>query len=362
MNRNYFFVIFVFLLFGVGIIGCVPKKNTFENGFIKDSNMLIGKEAAEETSWVLQNKQNSLKTGGVEEHGDLKVSNGKIIDKNGNSLVLKGMSSHGIVWFPNFINKHSIQMTKENGANVFRVAMYTEEYGGYTTGENEKQNSKKIMYEAVDNAVSLDMYTIIDWHVLNDANPQKHKAEAISFFDEVSKKYANNPAVIYEICNEPHGVSWKNDIKPYAQEIISIIRKNSPNAIVIVGTNTWSQDVDEASEDLLDFDNILYALHFYSGTHKLDDFKPRIEKAIANRAVVFVSEWGTSDASGNNGNYFDEAEKWLSYLDEKEIGRINWSLCDKGESSAAILSGSDPEKWSANDLSNSGKFVFGKFK
>jgi len=362
MNRNYFFLIFVYLLFGVCIIGCAPKKNTFESGIVKDSNTLVEKEVTEETSQVLQDVQNPIKTGGVEEHGNLKVLKGKVVDKNGNSFVLQGMSSHGIVWFPNFINKHSIQMTKENGANVFRVAMYTEEYGGYTTGENEKQNSKKIMYEAVDNAIGLDMYAIIDWHILNDANPQKHKTEAISFFDEVSKKYANNPAVIYEICNEPHGVSWKNDIKPYAQEIIPVIRKNSPNSIIIVGTNTWSQDVDEASEDLLDFDNILYALHFYSGTHKFDDFKPRIEKAIANGAAVFVSEWGTSDASGNNGNYFDEAEKWLSYLDEKEIGRINWSLCDKGESSAAILNGADSAKWSENDLSESGKFVFGKFR
>ena len=75
-----------------------------------------------------------------------------------------------------------------------------------------------------------------------------------------------------------------------------------------------------------------------------------------------MTEWGTSDASGNNGNYFDEANKWLDYLDEKEISRINWSLCDKNESSAAILSGANPESWNENNLSESGKFIFNSLK
>lgn len=341
-----------------GIIGCTPVKNSYEKGFISTENTSV-KSVESET----ENTENDRDYGdGVIKHGALKTQNGKIIDKNGENVVLKGMSSHGIVWFPKFINKYSIEKTKEYGANVFRVSMYTEEYGGYTTGENEKQNSEKLLYSAVDNALSLDMYTIIDWHILSDANPMKHKEEAKAFFDSVSKKYAGNPAVIYEICNEPHGVTWKNDIKPYANEIIPIIRKNSPEALIIAGTNTWSQDVDEASEDLLEFDNIAYSFHFYAGTHKLDNFKNKIEKALSKGATVFVTEWGTSDASGNNGNYFDEANKWLTYLDEKEISRINWSLCDKNESSAALLEGANPENWSEKDLSESGKFVFKSFK
>lgn len=299
---------------------------------------------------------------GVKAHGALKLLGTQLVDKNNSPVVLKGMSSHGLVWFPDFAKKYSIEKTKEFGANVFRVAMYTEEYGGYTTGANEKANSKKILYETVESALSLDMYVIIDWHILNDNNPQKHKAEAAEFFNEVSLKYADNPGVIYEICNEPHGVSWKNDIKPYAEDIIKVIRKNSPNAVIIVGTNTWSQDVDEASGDKLGFSNIMYAFHFYAGTHELDNFKPKIEKALSDGAAVFVSEWGTSDASGNNGNYLDKAQKWLDYLDSKGISRVNWALCNKDESSAAIVPSANAASWGQNDLSVSGKFVMESFK
>lgn len=300
--------------------------------------------------------------GGVSAHGKLKLDGTNLIDENGEKVVLKGLSSHGIAWFPDFLNLHSIAVTKAYGANVFRVAMYTDEFGGYTTNAQAMEYAESLAFNAMDNAVSLDMYTIIDWHILSDNNPQLHKSDALAFFDKVSAKYAGNPAVIYEICNEPNNVSWKYDIKPYAVEIINVIRKNSPDAVIIVGTNTWSQDVDEASFDLLDFDNIMYAFHFYAGTHTLESFKPKIETALKNGAPVFVSEWGVSAANGNDSLYIDEAQKWLCYLNEKKISWTNWSLCNKNETSSALKINANPIDWNYDDLTDSGKFVFYNLK
>lgn len=313
--------------------------------------------AAASAGAALAQKSSSREADGVSAHGQLRLEGTQLVGEKGETVVLKGMSSHGIAWFPEFIDEYSVKAVKSYGANLFRVAMYTEEYNGYTTSEEAKANNKALLYKAVDNAVKNDMYTIIDWHILQDNNPQTHKAQAIAFFDEVSKKYADNPAVIYEICNEPHGVSWAGDIKPYAEEVIRTIRKNSPNSIIVVGTNTWSQDVDEASKDKLDFDNIMYAFHFYAGTHTLDSFKGKIEAALANGAPVFVTEWGTTQSSGDGGVYIEEAEKWLDYLNEKNISWANWSLCNKAEDSAALKSGADAADWGYDDLSESGRFV-----
>ncbi len=55
--------------------------------------------------------------------------------------------------------------------------------------------------------------------------------------------------MIYEICNEPNnGTSWK-EIKSYAKSVISTIRENDKKAVIVVGTPTWSQDVDQAAAD-----------------------------------------------------------------------------------------------------------------
>lgn len=92
----------------------------------------------------------------------------------------------------------------------------------------QQERSLELLEKGVDICIKLDMYVIIDWHVLNPrATPSKYTNEAKSFFETVSKRYAKYPNVIYEICNEPNGgASWSSNIKPYAEKIIPVIRKN----------------------------------------------------------------------------------------------------------------------------------------
>ncbi|MBQ4796798.1 cellulase family glycosylhydrolase, partial [Pectobacterium versatile] len=108
------------------------------------------------------------------------------------------------------------------------------------------------------------MYVIIDWH---SHSAENNRSEAIRFFQDMARKYGNKPNVIYEIYNEPLQVSWSNTIKPYAEAVISAIRAIDPDNLIIVGTPSWSQNVDEASRDPINGKNIAYTLHFYAGTH-----------------------------------------------------------------------------------------------
>lgn len=79
----------------------------------------------------------------------------------------------------------------------------------------------------------------------------------------MSQKYKNEKHILYEICNEPNGdVSWE-DIQTYADEIISVIRQKCDN-IIVVRTSTWSQEVDKPAANPLQYDNIVYALHYYA--------------------------------------------------------------------------------------------------
>ena len=48
----------------------------------------------------------------------LKVSGGMLTDGNGNTVSLRGMSSHGLGWYPRYINASALQTLKEYGANV----------------------------------------------------------------------------------------------------------------------------------------------------------------------------------------------------------------------------------------------------
>lgn len=296
---------------------------------------------------------------GVSENGHLQVIGTQLCNEDGEAVVLRGMSSHGIQWFPQFLSGDVIKSTADRGANLFRVAMYTAE-GGYIS---DKDGMKQRLINAVDAAAALDMYTIIDWHILSDGNPNTYKAEAKAFFEEMAQRYKGNPAVLYEICNEPNGnVTWSGDVKPYAEEIIKTIRGIDEKAVILVGSPTWSQDLHEAAKDPLKGENIMYTCHFYAGTHRAW-LRDRIAAAVRQGLPVFVSEWGTSDASGGGGVYLDEARRWMDFMNENKISWANWSLCDKNESSAALAPGADVSGGIGDeDLSESGKFVFSHFE
>ena len=245
--------------------------------------------------------------------------------------------------------KENISKLKDDfNINVFRIAMYTDE-GGYISNKSIKNKVEEI----VEYAKELDLYVIIDWHILHDNNPNTHKEEAKEFFKEMSAKYKDIPNVIYEICNEPNGSTTWDDVYNYADEIIPVIRENSEN-IIIVGTPTWSQDVDKAADKPLNYKNITYALHFYSGTHK-EELRKKCDYARNKGISIFVSEFGVSDASGNGGVYLDEAKVWLDYLKENNISFINWSLANKDESSALLKPNTNTID--DNNLSESGKFI-----
>ena len=317
--KKFFKTVVVIIIFMV--LGAVCYRIFIDNKPENTNKPIKGETKKKETK-VEKNNYPSY-------NGFLKVSGTKLLNDKDEEFVLKGVSSHGIQWFGDLYTKDNLKTLKtEWNTNVFRIAMYTKE-GGYIDDSSVKDKVIKI----IDNAIELDMYVIVDWHILSDNNPITYTKESKEFFEEISKKYKDKPNVIYEICNEPNGNTSFDDINKYANEVVPVIRNNSPKSLIIVGTTTWSQDVDRVIK--LKYENIMYSLHFYSGTHQ-EDIRNKARNAISNNTPIFVSEFGVSDASGNGGIYFDETDKWIKLLKENKISIISWSLSNKNETSAIL--------------------------
>lgn len=316
------------------------------------------------------NKQKIVKTtkeevidyNGAKYNGWLQVSGNKLLNEHKKEIQLKGISTHGIQWFGHLYTYENLQNLKDTwGINTFRISLYTDPNSdGYIKNKELKNQVIKL----IDYSIKLDMYVIVDWHILNDNNPQTYKKEAIEFFNEISKKYKNNNNVIYEICNEPNGnVTWEKDIKPYAQEMISLIRSIDNDAIIIVGTPNWCQDVDiVAKNPIKNVSNVMYSLHFYAATHK-QDIRDKMLEALDLDLPIFVSEFGICDASGNGNIDEKEANIWIDTLNNHNISWICWNLSNKSETSSLINSScTNTSSWTLNDLSNSGKWLLQALK
>ena len=296
------------------------------------------------------------------QHGALHVENGKLTDENGSTVQLYGMSTHGIAWFPQYINYDSFRTLRDDwNTNCIRLAMYTAEYGGYCAG-GDKEQLKQLVKDGVSYATELGMYVIVDWHILSDCDPNQNKDEAIAFFREMTEAFADNDNVLYEICNEPNGGTSWDSIKSYAEEVIPVIRAQKPDAVILVGTPTWSQEIDKAAASPLDDSNVMYTLHFYAGTHK-DDLRSRLETCVQNGLPVFVSEFGMCDASGNGANDFDSTTKWLDLLNKYQISFCCWNLANKDESSSVFKASSTAlSDWTDDDFNESGRWIRDYFR
>ncbi len=291
-------------------------------------------------------------------NGKLHVEGIQLTDENGDPVQLRGISSHGLGWFPEYVNAECLADLHSWGANVFRLAMYTAESGGYCT-DGDPEALKDLIRTGVDAAAEEDMYVIVDWHILSDTSPVDHQDEAEDFFAEMSAEFSDYNNVLYEICNEPNGSTQWSEIKAYAEDIIPIIRENDEDAVIIVGTPTWSQDVDAAAADPIDdWDNIMYTLHFYAATHK-DDLRNKMQAALDDGLPIFVTEYGICDASGNGEIDEESANTWVELMNEYGVSYIMWNLSNKDESSSILDSSVDKTSgFTEDDLSQSGRWVY----
>ncbi len=248
-----------------------------------------------------------------------------------------------------FYSADTVKAIKEElDGSIVRAAMGVDEVGGYLSDASNKDRVKTVVDAAIDN----DMYVIIDWHTHHG---EDYQSQAIDFFKEMATTYGEYPNVIYEIYNEPLQVSWSNVIKPYAEDVIEEIRAIDPDNLIIVGTPTWSQDVDVASTDpITGYDNIAYTIHFYADTHG-QFLRDKVVTALNNNIALFATEWGTVAADGNGSVNEAETLAWMELFETYNISHLNWAVNDKNEGSALLLPGSSTSGgWQDSDFTTSG--------
>ena len=287
----------------------------------------------------------------VTHYGQLQIEGTQLVSESGEPVALRGMSLFWSQWIPKYYNQNCLQWLRDDWkCTIIRAAMGVD-HGGYL--ENPQAEMTKV-FQVIDAAINLGIYVLVDWH---DHEAELHVDAAKTFFKTIANKYGTYPNIIYEIYNEPLDVSWSGVIKPYAEQIITEIRNIDPDNIIIIGTPNWSQDVDDVVQDPLDYSNIAYSLHFYTGTHR-EWLRAKAIQAINAGIPLFVSEWGLSEASGTGDIDYTETKYWMDFLDRYNLSWCNWSVADKDETSAALKPGTDQDgNWTNLELTESGLYI-----
>ncbi|MDR0307560.1 MAG: cellulase family glycosylhydrolase [Chitinispirillales bacterium] len=247
--------------------------------------------------------------------------------------------------------------------------------GTMYSGTND--GNAQAVERVIEAAIEQGIYVIVDWHSHNAHSELDGTNGASEFFRYISGKYKGYPNIIYEIYNEPLCSSWGcsdggacwNTIRTYANRVISTIRQNDPNNIIVVGTPYYSQCTGDAMNNQISGTNIMYTLHFYCN-HNFSD-------RLSANLPIFVTEFGLSNADGNNwcgsaptvgGSYMSS---WFDAMESNNRSWAIWQVSTRNESSALLKSvtaqSTDQARltngnWTANDLSSGGTFIRDKLR
>jgi len=290
----------------------------------------------------------------VTKHGHLSVKGNAIVDKYGNPVHLEGMSLFWSQWAEHYWNADVVKwLANDWGISLLRAAMGVEK-GGHLVNPAAEEIKVRTVVKA---AMEVGIYVLIDWHA-----HEMHRDRAKQFFDQMAREFGKIPNVMFETFNEPIEQSWAHELKPYHEAVAETIRRHSNN-IIICGTRHWSQDVDEAAQNpVYHHKNIAYTLHFYAATHQ-EQLRDKGRFAMNKGVPIFLTEWGTCEASGTGRNDLNEARAWLGFAEHHKISHANWALNDKPETCSALKPGASPRGgWPTSQLTEAGFFVRNQIK
>jgi endoglucanase len=294
----------------------------------------------------------------VELHGQLHVSGTELRDASNKRVQLKGVSSMWLNWENDGYaeNLDGLKWLRNNWhLSLIRASMGIEREGGYF---DDRDKARGQVEQIVDNAIAAGVYVLIDWHT-ELANEQTD--ESVAFFSEMATKYAGVPNVLYESFNEPKQLDWSTKLKPYHEAVVAAIRAADPDHenVIVLGTSTWSQDVDIAAANQLAGKNLMYTLHFYACDHGTG-LMSKAKSALAQGAPLFVTEWGATKADGGTKGEvcLEQSQDWMNFLNQRSISWAAWKF-DNCQDSTCFLSHDAPLEggWTSEYLHGQGLFV-----
>jgi hypothetical protein len=207
----------------------------------------------------------------------------------------------------------------------------------------------------------------------NNGQHEMPDDHSTSFWNDVATRYKNNSAVVFDLYNEPHSITWsvwrdggtltENGISyhtPGMQGLLNTIRKTVANNVVFAEGKQFGQDLSNITKgsaltDSSSGHGVGYEAHLYPIAAEDNAGRDNVVAATAAKYPLFVGEWGTT----LNGDQFTgtpkpDAATWtknmLNWLDQHKYAWTAWSLHPK--TSPVLIS-----DWNYTPTSYYGQFV-----
>jgi hypothetical protein len=298
----------------------------------------------------------------------LKVKGNQIFNSKNQPVTLKGVNT-SCMEFTSDGEGHIIETIRvaidDWNSNIVRLPLSQDRWFGKAPEQNDLGVAyRAIIKEAVDLCSSKGCYIILDLH-WSDANewgknigqqsmPDRNSAV---FWKDIASLYANHPAVLFDLYNEPKDVSWDvwlnggtvtsrpNRPGPGQravtyeavgmQPLLDIVRSTGAKNVVVVGGLDWAYDFSGilAGRQLKDptGNGIIYANHVYDNkSESVFTWIASMEEASAKFPII-ISEFGGSGGANRRQGWWGQSpstamgDDWLLHI-LQGIQDHNWSF------------------------------------
>jgi len=204
------------------------------------------------------------------------------------------------------------RMAERWKANVVRISVHP------STWKYHRDQTMTLLEQHVQAALDAGLFAIIDYHVIGfpdgyyqpvppewGAPPDLYDsvfALATDFWDTVSTEIQDK-RVMFELWNEPvkedelppsdpNSSEW-DQLKPYFEDLISMIRSNGSQSVILATGNHWAYNLKGIKDDPLEDPNTAYTWHVYAGHEGNDPARwAAALDGLHKVKPVVVTEWG----------------------------------------------------------------------
>jgi len=138
---------------------------------------------------------------------ELHVEGNQVLTADGKPIWLQGVNVVSLEWSATGeqVMKAALVATEQWGANIIRLPVAQKWWFGRGAGQKDDGASYRQRVDEVINLVAnRGKYVLLDLHQFG-APRQEHA----DFWKDAAAKYKNHPAVLFDLFNEPHGMSWE---------------------------------------------------------------------------------------------------------------------------------------------------------
>ncbi|WP_309385504.1 glycoside hydrolase family 5 protein [Cerasicoccus frondis] len=280
----------------------------------------------------------------------LRVQGNQIVTDEGEVVWLQGVNVPSLEWVSggeHILRSIEVALTDWQ-ANCIRLPVKGKFWAG--KGPYQKDGGaayRQLIEDAANLCATHDAYLILDLHHFRAPEPTD-----ADFWHEAATRFKNHPAVLFDLLNEPHDITWEvwrnggptgsqkvgvnadevgDGLRDFdsigMQALVDTVRETGAENIVIVGGLDWGYDLSGVLDGYALQDpsgrGIVYSSHFYP-------WKNGWQKAfldVAEKYPVIIGEVGIDSKLHDFQNDQQEAfETWVpDALGVIQKHRLHWT-------------------------------------